>query len=1440
MMVKLIYSALLLLTLSVTSIIGFSQVHTFRNFSHKEGLDISAFLSVEEDDLGYLWFGSNGVGLVRYDGEEFDYLTNVQGRSRRHISGITFDLNSNPIFSTQYRGVFKWNNQNESKLNFVQQIGRAKGIHFSNDKLTVIHDAAVNLFRDSILVAERKLYPLNESLHLFGKYEVFDNLFIFTSRGNFVVNNDRIENLSDWLGTSEEVTNDLVALIQSGDSLRFINKTLDQELTVLVENYRPKFFVKENIQTPSLAEGEEVLFGSAKGPLAFFITNKNKLFKWSADVITPKFIVNNSDKRIDSPSDILIDRNSDVWITTLRNGIFKISLEPFTPVQLSPVYQHGGIMFNHKTSKNDIIVSNIDKKTYISYLYSDTDFDEYDFFTKTYTNFKGIDLIGTTKGIYEAENSKLFLSRYPELNNKNISLLFGDEYLYIAEEGIGLFRYNDVNQQLDTVKGMPAYIYTAQNSYDKTQIYFGTNLGIFKYDKTSQEVQKISSKIDGFDYGFYCGNSTIDIYETRWFSLDEGLIGIKKDGSLIGIHEDQFLTSHLIYTLVADNYGSLIVGSNKGITVISMNENSEPTAAQTFNADNGFGGYETHMRSSYKSDAGHIYVGTMEGLYLIRPEFFDVDQVPPRPIISKVASNIGLENLLNTGKTIFNNDENSFYFNYKSINVKSNQVHYSYRIVGYLEEWSTPSEKTEAYFKDLPGGEYTFEVRSTLDGEQFSSASTYSFEVHIPFYRSKWFVLSGIALIIIINFYILEKTKRFSRQNIILSQDLTTTKKTATSLLLFGGGANLAAHIFTSMFFDDIDAHLPSVIAAASIVFILFSILTFVEYFKRYTAQFLMFGFLLILGQNLFASYYSSLHPFYLTAILITLSVTPVVFRSLKAVILLAVFLVVVSFIISTWIESGLYDNYLFTIAIAVSSILGVLLTYIRNNSLEKLIFTSGVLNKGNALVLAFDHLGKITYASENISKVIDADSSELLGTQIAELNKYQPETVEKTQFNRVDLKNEFSEGKIFVTPLFSSNNDLLYYQWSCKEFSDDVRVILGQDVTEKINLESYYELIVNNADDLIYQTDALGNFKFLNQKCINSFKYEESELLGNSFETVIHPEHISRVRRFYRTQFKSKDRNSYLEFRIITGEGEERWLGQNVTTLIKPGTENFVIGFLGLARDITERRRANLIIQEQNKDIKASINYARRIQFNMLPRSMAFEQFFNEHFVLFRPKDIVSGDFYWLEEVGDKIILVCSDCTGHGVPGAFMTLLGIDILNQIVKEGGETDPGKILNELDHRLTDVLPRDGRNRIQDGMELVICTFDKLSNDVQYATAGGRFAVLDEECQDLKIYKLDSKHIGDIAISEDFKYSSESIKLDPYETLYLFSDGYPDQFGGDKNKKLTIKKFQSLIHGIGSQPLSEQNEILREHLKEWIGNRDQTDDITVIGIRGLKSK
>ena len=1421
-----------------------SQVYSFKNYKHKDGLNVSSIISIGEDQSGYIWLGTDGAGLVRFDGEEFDYLTDELGRSRRHISAITFSKKDFPIIGTQYRGVYTLENFKEEKLEYVSQFGQVCGIHSIDNRLVVIQDAAIQVFKGEKVEYERKIYPLNEKLDLYGKYKINNQLFLFTSRGNFVVNNHNVENLSDWLGTSEQVTKKYSGLIKSGDSIRFISKNMEKELTILMDNGNPKFFIEENIKSPFLEKDERILFGTHRGGLGFFISNKNRLFKWKGGNNNPEFIINNSDEELTNPTGIHIDKNYDIWIPTNRSGVFRASKEPFTAVKIHPVYEKGNIMFVHKTDDDLIIISTSDKETFISHRYEDDDFDQYELLVKSASRHNGVDYLATNQGLYKVDKNRLVaVKTFEELNDKSLTLVYSDgSDFYVAEEGGGLCRVNFSNNSIENIEGLPKYIYRAEVSFDESKIYFGTNVGVISFDKKNEEIEKIKPENDEINLGYYSGNSTRDKYGNIWFSLDEGIIAILKSGEIKAIYDEKYIPSNLIYTLSSDRYGNILVGTNKGITIINVSDEADPKSVRTYSAENGFTGYETNMRSDYKNEDGHIYVGTIEGLYLIRPEFFQRITTPKKPVITKVTNSLDSKNVLRDTSNVFSSNENSFAFHFRCINVKSKQVRYSYRLLGLSDEWSPLTKATDTYFTDLPGGNFVFQVKATINDEEFSQVSSYSFKIHTPFYKTRWFILSGIALIIILNFYILEKTKRFNRQNIILSQDLNTSKRTASSLLLFGAFANFVAHLFAERMDSEIATHYLSLIIGAVIVFILFLLLTFTEKFRSKAAQFLMIGYLIVLGQNLFTAYYSSLHPFHLTAILITLMVTPVVFRSLKSVILLVVALIGTSFFLTSWIEDTYYNNYLFITAVGIGSLLTVLLTYIRNNSLEKLIFTSGIVNKGNILVVAFKADGTISYVSENISEVLDIESSELKGLNVSQLNQFQPETNNVRRFKNVNLSEEFKENKIFTSPLFSKSGDLIYYQWSCKMFSGDVRVILGQDVTEKINLESYYELIVNNADDLIYQTNAVGEFKFVNNKCLQSFKYKENELLGKSFDMVIHPNYKARVKRFYRDQLNSKDKHSYLEFKIINGQGETRWLGQNVTTLIKPGTEDVVTGFLGLARDITERKKANLIIQEQNKDIKASINYARRIQFNMLPRSAQFELLFKEHLLLFKPKDIVSGDFYWLDETENKIVLVCSDCTGHGVPGAFMTLLGIDIINQIVKERNITNPGVILDELDERLMEVLPRDGRNRIHDGMEISVCTFDKKSHKVEYATGGARFVKICGDTGELELYKLDNKHIGQVNENdkEKFKYATGSIEVKPDDTLYMFSDGYPDQFGGERNKKLSIKKFIALLSGVYGQPLDDQSQIFQEHLKEWIGENPQTDDITLIGIRGVRQK
>ena len=1426
----------------VVSCNALTQLYTFKNYNHRDGLTLSSILTVNEDKYGYLWFGTDGAGLMRFDGKKFDYLEAIQGRTNRHVNSISFS-EERIYFSTLFRNNYTLTYDQIDQLDYITQYGQNHAILQFQDRQVVLQDGGVFIFDDSTLTHERKTFPYNEQTHFYGSLKLDRGLFMFTSKGNYVIYEDRVENLHDWLGTDRSMTEELVGAYKSGDSLVLANRELNKELTVLMDDFRPKFFIDEDLRRDYTSDEEYVIKFAERFDKFVFITNKGNVILKDKSSKRYVRLINNSTKKIVGPTDIFIDRNRDIWVTTQQSGIFRISLEPFTKINFNEVYRNTHITFIGRTKQYDAIIAVGEGQTYVGNRRNDTDFIKYeDFSVKSLTQYKGSNYVASNKGLWQVKNTKFVRDELINIDDKaRLTLVFGEnEHLWYAIEGKGLYYRDESNDTTMHFSEAPAYFYTATFNADSSKVLFGSNNGVFEYDISSELFKKLPQEVNGTSLGAYVGNSAQDSFGTSWFSLDEGLLGFTKSGDVRAITAQRFLPSTLIYTLNTDSNGNLIVGTNKGITVIRVDANGNAKSSSTYNQENGFGGYETHMRSSFKTRYGTIFVGTLEGLFMIRPEYFKKNLKPVSPRIKQIKNKDYEWYELDKSRNVFNSDESNFSFQFKSINTKSSFVKYSYQLEGLENsEWSDWSAEEEVFFNNLDKGKYTFKVRSTVDEELVSDISTFSFQIYEPFYTSKWFIIVVIGLVILANFVVLERTKSFNKKNIILSRDVGADRRMAGSILLFGAFANTATHIFAPRLDETIQVHDLSAIILGVVVFVLFLLVAFNRRFMRYSNELLILGFLGLLGYNHLLTFLSDIHPFYFMATLVVTYVAPFIFRSLKSAIAFSFVLMLASVAVVFYLDSAIYNQYLFLVGIAVAAFLVIFMTYLRNNSLERLIFTSGVVNKGNALVVAFDGSGKISYSSENIEELLDLQES-LRGHYIKELNRHQPEIKNHKKFSNIELTEDFEEGKIFVTPLFTKNNEIVYYQWSCKEFSGDVRVILGQDVTDKINLENYYELIVRNADDLIFQTDPNGNFTFINEKGLDVLDRKYEELIGTSIAAVIPEKHRSRVQKFYTTNFKDRKKNDYIEFPIETPDGKVKWLGQNLTTLLKPGADNIVTGFLGLARDITERRRANSIIKEQNKDITASINYARRIQFNMLPRSSEFERVFEEHFILFKPKDIVSGDFYWLNEVDDKTILICSDSTGHGVPGSFMTLLGINILNQIILEAGITDPGEIFNELDARLKQVLPRDGQNQIKDGMEAVVCVFDHHTSNLMYSTAGGRFVVTDEDNDKIQVFKGESKHIGDEPRSENFSYKTQEMSLSNNQALYLFSDGYPDQFGGEKNKKLSIKKFLALLDALTPQDMQEQNEIFREHLSAWIGDEPQTDDITVIGIRGVKGR
>jgi len=267
-------------------------------------------------------------------------------------------------------------------------------------------------------------------------------------------------------------------------------------------------------------------------------------------------------------------------------------------------------------------------------------------------------------------------------------------------------------------------------------------------------------------------------------------------------------------------------------------------------------------------------------------------------------------------------------------------------------------------------------------------------------------------------------------------------------------------------------------------------------------------------------------------------------------------------------------------------------------------------------------------------------------------------------------------------------------------------------------------------------------------------------------------------------------------------------------------------------------KNKANKLLAEQNeqitsqkKEITDSINYAKRIQQSILPSPAAIANFFPENFVLYRPKDIVSGDFYWMERIGDKTLFATVDCTGHGVPGAMMSVLGYNLLTEAVLEKKLSTPSEILNSLNHGIIRALQRQSEGQIvKDGMDITLCAFD--SNTMQLEFAGVYNPLYHVRKGELKILDADRQALGE---HENTVFKNQVIDLEKGDCIYFFTDGYADQFGGPHGKKFKYKQLQQLILSIAELPMKEQIALLERKLDEWKGPLEQVDDILLFGFR-----
>lgn len=269
------------------------------------------------------------------------------------------------------------------------------------------------------------------------------------------------------------------------------------------------------------------------------------------------------------------------------------------------------------------------------------------------------------------------------------------------------------------------------------------------------------------------------------------------------------------------------------------------------------------------------------------------------------------------------------------------------------------------------------------------------------------------------------------------------------------------------------------------------------------------------------------------------------------------------------------------------------------------------------------------------------------------------------------------------------------------------------------------------------------------------------------------------------------------------------------------------------VVRQKEEVERQSRKVVELYKNVTDSIRYAKRLQESILPPDKRIKELLPRSFVYYRPKDIVSGDFYWIEKVDDKVIFAAVDCTGHGVPGAFMSLIGHNGLNQAVKERGKSRPSEVLKDLNTIAFEALHKDREQYlVRDGMDMALCAFDPQRNLLEYAGANCPLYIV--RAGKVLAFSPDKNAIGSFDLNGK-SFTDHRIQLEPGDMVYIFSDGYADQFGGERGKKFLYRRFRDLLLQISELPEEDQRDMLQEAFNRWRGAHEQVDDILVMGLR-----
>ena len=1141
-----------------------AQQLKFDIINHEKGLYTSSINKLYKDSRGLLWICGDGAGLFRYNGTDFKNYNKAGRFENLFIKDIIENKNKQLVISSNYLGILFFEGNNFFKITKLETDKKTTHTHvskFAKNSSGIFGFSTQNVYfiNDKNEVSNIKDIS-NLGINNITSAETINDysIVIGTDKGAFIYNIEQNQiSLFDFKNNEVVIGKGIKNSIIIGDSFGNIyqlnptqNNIVTKEFIVKINNKNGIDFKITNIlQNPN---GNIWFTGTKEDGIGVWYFNKNYV------------IINEKNGIPKAKYTTLLSDNGILNVGTASIGFFQFGKQNF-------------IKFNTTEQLNNSNIYNIQgigNKLYTNIpSVGVLEFDNTDFYNlkyiKTIPNLKKtLSLIKNhnnklvainEEGVFEF-NGSIFQKKFSGFS-KTILQTKENNYFVCTTNGLYVLdaNYKKIEQYTDKKNGISQF--NAIVHHSKNYYIVATNKGVYFYEYKNNSFTVIK-KISNLFTFLYCK----DKFNTTWFSTSNAVISINNKLEIKTFDTNDNLSSTLIYTLnTYEDY--LYIGTNKGIDKIEITKDGNIKKIEVLNSSNGFDGYETNYNSGYVDENGNIYFGTIDGLYKL------ISYSKKKEIIK---NNINITSISVLNKEYLNN---KYWFNIPATNheFKSNEnfltfkfgqnsglinktIFYSYKLENYDKNWSKARISNEVTFNNLSPGYYTLKVREV---DAFSNPigiyTSYSFSIKEPFYSTWWFF--AITIIIIGGFlnFVFQKSLRYNKEFIKTLSDNNFIEYKRNYLLYFG-----ILIIITGIFYYSLNivndndligriifgtscillyflSDYPVILKNLKYIFISYFILLTALYFQRLTLN--------------------TIPPYIMVEFLLILFFSFNVFDKFKAYILFSVMIILGILTLFFYYKIN-RDIYLLLI---IANCIILIINFSRRayllNTTERLIFTNNIINQSNSITLACDNLGNVKFCSESITKILGYTPEEVLGREFWKLT-------EDDEFIPQDYNLIFKPNTIYVRKLKTKNNEIKYIQWSDTQYSENLFIASGYDVTKKIEVEKQYQNLVQFASDIIYELDKYGNYIFINQYTETLLGYKSEEILGKNYKFLIVEEYVEKVVNHYANIPKDKNNFDQIEFPIYKKDGELLWLSQN--TSIKRDLNGKIIGFSAIARDIS------------------------------------------------------------------------------------------------------------------------------------------------------------------------------------------------------------------------------------------------------------------------------